>query len=319
MLASPGAVMPPAAAQNAALPTVTLAEVGAAAFTWPELVAIQQGFFTAAGLNVEVVYTNANAADAQQLIAGSVDIAEVSPVQLIEAVLGGAPIVAFLSHQTKVAYSLLGKKGLTSVAQLRGKTVMIGGPGDITRVFSDKILADAKLGSDDFTYVYAGATDQRFAALVNGGVDAAMLSPPTSLRAAGLGYPVLADVSKYFPNFLFGTYAVRPAWAQAHPAEVVAFAKGFVRAVRWLYDPANRSRAIALLSERTHTSLDDATQSYDLFVTAMHIFSPNGVLRDADFKPVLDAMVRTGQIPASPPPPSRFYDNRYVLEANKAL
>jgi NitT/TauT family transport system substrate-binding protein len=308
----------PVAAQGT-LPTVTFGNVGLAAFDWDELIAAQLGFFTAAGINVTEVYTGSGAADAQQLTAGSLDIAEISSVQLIEAILGGAPITAFLEHQATAVYSVLGRKGLASVAQLKGKTVIVGGPNDITRVFMDKVLAAAKLGPDDYTYLFAGATDQRFAALVNGGVDAAILSPPISARAAAQGYPVLAEVATYFPAFLFDTYAVKPDWAKAHPALVVAFAKGLLQAVHWLYDPANKARAIQILSEQTHTTVADATQSYDLFITKSHVFAAAGVIKDADVAPVLDALVKTGQIKSPAPLPNRFYDNRYALEANAQL
>jgi len=308
-----------ASAQNAPLPTVVYGEVSLATFDWPEIVADRLGFFTANGVQVEVIRTGSMAAQAQQLTAGSLDIAETSSTQLIEAVQGGAPLVVVAQHVTAAPYFVLGKKGLTSIAQLRGKTIIVGGPNDITRVFMDKILGAAHLKPDDYTYTFAGATDARFAALLNGGVDAAILAPPIATRAAGQGYPILDEASKYFPSFLFDAFTVRPAWAQQHRALVIAFIKGHLQGVRWLVDPANKTRAIQMLSEVTNVSIDDATTSYELFVRKLHAFSPRGVMGDVDFSTVINALAQVGQLAPPLPPASRFYDNSYVNEANAQL
>jgi NitT/TauT family transport system substrate-binding protein len=232
--------------------------------------------------------------------------------------LGGAPITSVIEHTTKVPYSVLAKKGITSIAQLKGKTIIIGGPTDITRVFMDRIMVAANLRPDDYTYTYAGATTERFAALVNGGIDAAILFPPFSFHAANLGYPVLDDVAKYFPSFLFDAFAVQTAYGKSHPDLVVAFGKSYLRAVRWIYEPANRARAIQVLTSATNTTPEDAAQTYDLFVTKLHLFSATGVSQNGDIAPVIDALVKIGQLKETVPP-ARFYDNTYVNQANDQL
>lgn len=304
----------PTSAQTTLRP-LTLGLTSQTANEWPEYVDVKMGFFAANGLKTDIIYTGSAAAGAQQLTAGSLDISEVSSTQLIEAVQGGAPITAVVEHSTKVPYSIVGAKGVTSLSQLKGKTIIVGGVNDITRVFTDKVFASAHLQSSDFTYTFAGATSARFAALLNGGVAAAILFPPFSFRAAGMGYPVLADVPKYFPSFLFDTFAVRSDWAKSHGDLITAFAKAYLEGVRWLYDPANRKAAIALLSETTNTSESDATQTYDLFITKLHIYSPTGIVTSTDVGPVLDALVKIGQLKQPVPSPKTFYDNAFVQRA----
>jgi NitT/TauT family transport system substrate-binding protein len=298
------------------LTTLSLGLTSKTANEWVEFVSDAQGFFAANGVKLDYVYTGSAANGAQQLTAGSLDLSEVSSTQGIEAILGGAPITFFLEHGTKAPYLLLGKKGIASLAGLKGKTIIVGGPNDITRVFMDKVLASANLKGDDFIYTYAGATTERFAALNSGGVDAAILFPPFSYRAASQGFPILADISNFFPNFLFDGFAVRPEWAKTHGDVIVRFIKGYLAGVRWLYDPANKARAIQILSEATNTAPEDAAQTYDLFVTKLHIFSRNGVPSNASLGPVIDALVKIGQIKPPAPPPSRFFDTTWVNQAN---
>jgi NitT/TauT family transport system substrate-binding protein len=306
----------PALAQAPAPATVNFGSVGLTAFDWTLIVADQLGFWTANGIKVETVRTGSVAANAQQLAAGAIDVAEVASTALIQAVLNGAPIVAIMEHIATAPYAVLGRKGLTSIADLKGKTVVVGGPSDITRVFMDKVLASARLKPDDYTYVFVGATEARFAALANGGVDAAILSPPFSLRAADQGYPVLDEVAKYFPAFFFDSLAARLSWTQQHPAVALGFTKGYLQGVRWLYDPANKARAIQMLSATVGVTPDAANESYDLIVTRLRAFSITGVLSDAKVTTVLDALTQTGAIKPPLPPASRFYDNIFVNQAN---
>lgn len=303
-------------AQSPAPVSVTFGAVGVSAFNWSVLTA--QPFWTAGGLKVDVIFTGSVAADIQQLTVGAIDVGEIASTQLIQAIVGGAPIVAIAQHLATAPDLVLGRKGLTSIAQLKGKTIVVGGVNDISRVFMDRILTAARLAPDDYTYVYAGSTSARLAALLSGGVDAAVLSPPASTRAADQGYPVLAEVAKYFPSFFFDTLAARPAWTSAHPDVALAFAKGYLQGVRWLYDPANKTRAIQALSDSIHVSVADAAESYDLLVTK-RAFSTTGIMTDRDVAVVLDAMVKAGQLTPPLPPPSRFYDNTYIEEANAQL
>lgn len=308
----------PVAAQSN-LTTVSLGLTSKTANEWAEYVADELGFYAQNGIKIDFIYTGSAAAGAQQLTAGALDISEVSSTQGIEAVQGGAPITFICEHGTKVPYLLLGKKGITSLTGLKGKTIIVGGPNDITRVFMDKVLASAGLKPDDYTYTYAGATTERFAALANGGVDAAILFPPFAQRAAGMGFPVLADITKFFPSFLFDGFAVKPDWAKAHSDLVVKFIKGYIMGVRWLYEPANKVRAIQILSAASGTPAEDAQQTYDLFVAKLHAFSATGLSSPASVGPVLDALVKIGQLTAPAPPPTKFYDNSFASQANAQL
>ena len=307
-----------ATAQTPVLTTVTFGAIGIASFNWSVLVAKQLGFWAANGINVDVIFTGSVAANVQQTTTGAIDVGEIASTQLIQAILGGAPIVAIAQHLATAPYLVLGRKDLTSIAQLKGKTIVVGGVNDITRVFMDRVLASNNLKAGDYTYVYAGATEARFAALVNGGADAAILSPPISTRAANEGYPVLEEVAKYFPSFFFDTLAARPVWFRQRPDLALGFVKGYLQGVQWLYAPANRTRAIALLADATHVNVEEATTSYELFVVK-RAFSATGVMTARDVNVVLDAMAKNGQIQTPLPPASRFYDNTLVNQAAREL
>lgn len=305
------------AAQNAPR-SVSVTLTSKTAAEWPFYIAERQGFFAQNGIQPDFIYTGNTAADVQQLIARSVDIAEASSTLLIQSVQSSAPIAAFMERDVSAPYLLLGRKGIASLAQLKGKTIIIGGPADITRVFTDKALAEAGLKPDDYTYTYAGGTTDRYAALLSGGVDAAILFPPFSFRAQSQGYPVLSDITRLFPAFLFDSMTARKDWMPANAGVVTGFVKAYVQAVRWFYASGNRSAAIQLLIDETNSSPDDVTKTYDLFA-AKRLFSPTGIVRSTDLVPVIEAMVKLGQVPGPAPAPQTYYDDHYADAANDQL
>ena len=129
----------------------------------------------------------------------------------------------------------------------------------------------------------------------------------------------MADVTKLFPSFIFDAFVVRTDWGRAHPDIVVAFIKSYAQGVRWLYDPANRARAIEMLVQETNAKDEDVAKTYDLFVQKQHIFSSSGIVQSADIATVIEALVKLNQIAAPAPPPARFFDNRYAETARTQL
>jgi ABC-type nitrate/sulfonate/bicarbonate transport system substrate-binding protein len=282
---------------------------------WQTFVAIRRGLFERNGIKPRLIVTGSSGADARLLAGVKVEVAQVTTVTLVAAAHTGAPIVGVINSSAGVPFFVVARKGFSSLTQLKGRTITIGGRTDITRILMDEMLTRAGLHPGDVTYTYLGATSVRYAALIDGKTDATLLFPPYVSRAAGKGYPVLADVSKYFPRFPFNTWSVRRQWAVHHADLVTAFARARNEAVRWLYDPANKQEAIAILSEETNASPQDAAEAYDIFISKVRYFVPDGVFKAGTFNAVVDAMVKAGII-NSAETPLPYYDNRFVLAAN---
>jgi ABC-type nitrate/sulfonate/bicarbonate transport system substrate-binding protein len=313
-----GVVAQPASAQPAPR-SVAVGLTAKTASDWGIYIADTQGFFSANGLKPDLIVTGSSAANAQQLTAGSIDFGEVSTSQLIEAVIGGAPIVSVLNRTNNAPYAIIGKKGLTSIAQLRGKTIIVGGPNDITLVFMNTVLAAYGLKPDDVTYTFAGGTGERFAALISGTVDAAILLPPFSFRAVDAGFPVLDNVEKYYKSFPFDTFSVRTEWAKQNGPVIVSFTRAILQSLAWLYDPANKAKAVAVLSDATNVSAADATKTYDFFVTGVKFYNRTGIMTAAELGVVIDVLIKTAQIKPPAPAAARFFDNSYVERATASL
>jgi ABC-type nitrate/sulfonate/bicarbonate transport system substrate-binding protein len=285
---------------------------------WVAYIGDRQGFFAANGVNVAFVVTGSAAANAQQLTAGALDLAGISSSQVVEAVEGGAPLRVVLNRTYTSPYVIVGRKGLHSIKDLKGKMIIVGGPNDVTTILMNGVLAGNGLTPDNVTYTYAGGTPERFAALMSGAVDAAILVPPFSFRATDQGYPQLSTVAQYFPSFPLDLVATNMTWARTHADTLEGYLRGYLQAVRWLSDPANHDRAVAVLVDQTNSLPDDAAKSYDAFVKAK-VFNDTGITPLDGLDKVIGILGKIGVLKPPLPPASKYVDNHFVQNAQAEL
>lgn len=302
-----------------ALRPVSLGLISPTAAMWPTFIGQELDLYHHYGLEPNFVFVGSVANCAQQLVAGSLDLGEVSSTQVIEATQGGGGLKYVLDETDNPPYTFLAQKQYKKYADLKGKLVIIGGVNDITVIFTRKMFASGGLKYEDVDYTYAGGTADRYAALKSGSVAAAILAPPFSFRAAEEGYTVLGTLHDVMPSFPFVGWAATDKYATAHADVVVAFLKAQLRATRWLNDPANRTRAIETLVKRSNAAPDDAAKSYTELMVRDKSFPNAGQTPPKAFATVLDALAQLKVLTPPLPPPTNFFDNRYVDRASAEL
>jgi NitT/TauT family transport system substrate-binding protein len=281
---------------------------------WPAIVADRKGFFKAEGLDFEFINSGASTRSLQQVAAGSAPIGSSSMVDTLRGIDKGAKVKIFLNSLAVGTHSLIGKKGLTSVKELKGKRVMTGGPGDITNLWWMAMAkANGLDGQNDVELMFSGATSARLAALVAGGVDATMLSTPQSFQAVKDGYADLGPVAPYLGEFPMMIWHVNEAWAKDHEKELLAFIRAHDKAVVYMSDPAHRQEVSQMLADASHAKLADALQTWDLCMK-VKAFVPDGAISDAATERVRDTLLKSGDIKIAAPP-SAYVDHRFANAA----
>jgi ABC-type nitrate/sulfonate/bicarbonate transport system substrate-binding protein len=295
--------------------SITLGLVAKLALQWPVYVAVEKGYFDRAGINLDLVTTGGSAKAAQQLAAGAINIGEAGLPDLLRPIDQGAPMKIIAYEVAEPPYKLMARKGVKSLAELKGKKIMIGGSKDITLIYLEAMAKPAGLKAGDFDLLYAGATSARFAALVSGGVEATILTSPFDFQAIGQGYANLGSVHTALPGFPFTGYGVHTPWANANRNAVVGFLRAVHQGVDWLYDPKNRDEAVNILVKHTGARPDDSVKSYDLFMVELKAFRRDGAIPPESFRRVLDAVAELGDLPKPPPPASKFLDDSFLKAA----
>ncbi len=209
-------------------------------------------------------------------------------------------------------YALLARPEIGSYADLRGRTIVVDAPSGITTYLTRRMLASAGLGPDDYTLIYVGATPDRLAAQLAGGAQASMLLQPFDFAGERLGQRRLGNSNEVVRNYEFAGYNARRDWLPRNEDTVARYLRGYLAGQRWLYDPANKERAIEVLSDKTRLSAEDARATYELYVERERPFPPGMRINLDGVQGVLDALVELGELQPPTPPPSRYVDATYV-------
>lgn len=281
--------------------TVTVGLVGAISSThWPILIGLAKGYFAAEEVKLDQVYIQSSAALAQQLTAGSLDIAlSTGLADPIRAIDRGSPIAIVRIEMQAPPYAILAKPAIRRLADLKGKTISIGGPKDITRIYLERMLGPNGLKPSDYDTVFAGATAARFSALQGGAVDAAILLPPFNFYAEAAGFNNLGLTIDYAKELPFAGSIVGRSWSMSHRATLQKVLSAQNKSIAWFSDRANRGEAIRIMSEASKLSEDVIAKSYD-FLQQNEFFEPTGRISRARMSALLSALKQLGDVEGTP-------------------
>ena len=113
---------------------------------------------------------------------------------------------------------------------------------------------------------------------------AALLTQPFDFRAEAQGYRKLLDIGAFGKEYGFLTVLARPQWLRDNPDTARGYLRALAAGVDWLYDPANRDEAIAILARETKLEPAIATQTYNYYVGELQPFSRKLAIPDADHR-----------------------------------
>ena len=288
------------------------------ATVWPHFIAADKGFFKARGVDADIIATRSSAKGMQQIAAGSLDIVSSGIPDHLRAIDKGAPVKIIMNQIGTPPYMVYAKSSIKKITDLKGKTVIIGGIKDVTKVYVEALFKPAGLNPKDYDYIYAGSTSNRFAALVSGGVSAAIMLPPFSLRAAAKGYTNLGNIQSVLSDFPFTVYAVNTNYLKKNREAVINFMAAILKGTRWLYDHKNKSEAADILVKWSRFKRPDALATYDIFFKEINAYRLDGVVTKKAYTQMMKVLVSWGDM-KSIPPISKFYDDSLLKEARKRL
>lgn len=301
-----------AIASAAAQTKITLGVVSRSAPNWPEYVAEAMGFFKRENIVVEPVYVGSIAAIAQQTTAGSLDIGNTTFEMAITAIDAGAPISIIGATTIKYPYSMMSAPNVKTAADLKGKAVILPVPkNDIDNFFRMWATANG-LKDGDVDRVFDGSSTNRYAALVAGAVSAAAVNSPIDFTAAAAGFNKLIDFGSYVQGYGFIAVISRKDWAAKNSDATRAYLRALSNSTEWLYDPANREKAIEILMKETKQDRDVVDKTYKYYIEELKPFSRGLAVPDPDFNNVLKAFVENGVVKSANPAKAQFVDPSWL-------
>ena len=155
----------------------------------------EAGYFTKYGIEAELIYIPAVAAT-QALIAGEIQLAQVTGVSTSGAILAGADVRIIASVQDRLAGSIYARPEIKTPEDLKGKKIGISRFGAVSETAVAMFLARFGLKRNtDVAIIQLGGLPEIITAMERGGVDAGFANPPQTSRARRLGMKELFDLN----------------------------------------------------------------------------------------------------------------------------
>jgi hypothetical protein len=207
---------------------------------------------------------------------------------------------------------------ISNLGELRGKTLV----ADVANTGWSFVLYDILrrhgLNRGNYMIYEAGAPFRRCAAMRGDKtMAAAILNPPFAIHARRAGLKDMGPVADQVGAYLGTVPYVLRGWAGANAGVLTDYLAACVEGLRWILDPANQAKAVALVAERLNVPADIATE-----IVTVATDAKNGLAKDAAFdleglKTVL--RLRASYEDREPPAPDRYFDLAYHRAALAAL
>lgn len=286
-----------------------------AAYNLPVTAGLERGVFAAHGLEVEIAYTRGSQMTTEGLLAGDYDLGVLAADDVIyEVETHQADLFMFMGLHAGIL-TLFARPGVRTARDLAGGTFGVDDPASGFALVGHKLLRTLGLGRDEYTTVAAGGHEHRARALLDGKLDAALLTPPFTLEALARGLTPLARAREHLPAYQGSCGVATRRWARAHDRALVAYIRAYRESLRWTFDPANRAAAASHLSQQFSLAPEQAARTYEALIDPADGLFPDAHLDMAGIQTVLDLRVEAGLLSPAPRDLARYADLSYFAQA----
>ena len=240
------------------------------------------------GLNVELIQMRSDLQLAG-LVSGEIDFTpSVGPAGT--AIANSLPIKALAILYRAPLFSLVSPAGTANVKELEGKKVAVSRIGSESHRYGSLMIESAGADPKKVTFIQTGSTSISLAAIQQGTVNAAVLSPPFTGIMAEKGYKILARSRSLAEAPWLGLVANRQK-IEKNPEQ----ARNMLRSMRDVVAVMRRDRAgvISYIEKDFKVSAANATESYE---DIMGVTVDNLMLRDEQIQKYLDNSLARGEI-----------------------
>jgi NitT/TauT family transport system substrate-binding protein len=294
--------------------------------------ALQRGYFTAQGLDVETVLITSGAEMVPALATNQVQVGNGAPSAALFSALGRGldiRLVADFAHAgppSDTVNAIVVRKALwdsgavRSLADLKGGRVYagIGVSGTISDRLLIKALAKEGTNADGIELQYMPIPDI-YAALANGHIDAGNLTEPLTTQAEQQGVAtVLYPAGAIIPGAILSVLQYSPQFASEQPDAATRFMVGYLKGVRDYHD------AFALGKDRD-AAIDTLLQSVlprdrRMWETAHYMtIDQNGAVDVNDLRDSAEFYLQHGDFAGPVPDLTKFVDTRFAEAAVQIL
>lgn len=271
---------------------------------------LARGTFLKHGVAVDLQFTQTSPELRDGLASGAVDVAHAAADNAISMVEVAKQDVVLVMGGDSSMNEFFVQPDVATLAGMRGRTLTVDAPNTAYALQGMKILKNAGVMPGEYQVKVTGGTFQRGKAMMESKENAAStLNPPYSFEAAAAGLKSMGRaIDLLGPYQASSAFAMR-AWVAKNGPLLERYVAGYVEALRFATDPANREATTALLAEKLKLSPELAAKTYAAVVDPKFGETPDAKLDVEGLRNVLAIRAEfTGQWGGVPPPPDKYLE-----------
>lgn len=275
----------------------------------PLLVAYEAGYFAKRGVNLNISQLSATAS-AQALISGKVDIYQ-GGASTIHANVGGSDLIYVAASVDRSTLILFGQKGLTTIENLRGKSVATTSVGAFGEIAMRKSAKERGMEvGKDIKLLYHKGPPEALTTFLLANAEGLIVTSPQSEIARSKGFPVIIDYYERGFRIVGPGTGVARSFMQKNPNTLKIFLMGYLDGVkRAIDDPAFAKKV-----EAQYTKISDPKILDEGYQEGLKVWNKDMTVEPEAIRVVLENSTNPK---AAEMDPKRFFDNSLIREVNR--
>lgn len=284
--------------------TSTLAEValagGALGFNWlPVFVADRLGIMNRHGVKVTLKRMGTVDKATAAVLSGEADLAITPPEGAIADAISGGRLRIVAGNANRLPMTLVAHPRIKQIKDLKGCVLGTSSMTEGTAIYTMEMLSQHGLKyPGDYEFAVVGVHPERWQALQEGRIDAAVQPVPLNFVAIDAGYSNLGEVTDAIPEIAFTTLIGANDWLERNQAKLQGLLIGLIEATSAIYDPSQEHAVIPVLADITKSS-DSYSRRALAYMREQALFPRRLEIPAPAFKTTVDLMVKAGLLESS--------------------
>jgi len=273
--------------ETSAQTAITVAVPNPSAITWTPLwVAIGEGYFADAGLDITVEAVDGSSQVLQVMASGQAQIGAPGPGPVLAARSRDVDVVFLYNLYPKSVFGLMVKDESSYQApeDLKGQVIGVGTADGAEVAFAQAILTDLGLTQDtDYTFLPVGDGGTAAVAFMGDEVEAYAAAVSDAAILANRGLNLREITPEPYLAFFGNGFAALRDYMDGNPEVIEGFGKALVRGMNFSLDPANQDTVLAHCAAGNPQEGEDKAFAASLLAAVLERMTPTDAVKDQGF------------------------------------
>ena len=277
-------------------------------------IAEEAGLFKKYNLDFQLVFISSSAIVTAALLGGDAEMTLTGGVGNVRGYVQGATDLVFTgSAKNMMTQNIVVAPSIKRPEDLKGKKIAIVRIGGNSQYFTIQALRRYNMEAGrDFTFIQTGGDPESLAALLSGGIDTAVLTPPGDAQAIAHGFRYLIYGPDLKIPYAAASFVTKRSVIAKRPVVIGQFMKAMAEAAKIMHtDREFVYKVMGKYLRVTERSVLDA--AYNAEIKALE---PRLLIKNEALQAILDEIAPT-DARAKKVKPQDLIDSRYLDEMEK--